>query len=772
MCSSDSRVDDAQARVDRLRDAANEAAKFAVGRYTTFLLVTVYLGIMVGTTTDEHLLRESGLTLPLFGVALPVVPFYMFIPLFYVLLHINVISQYAILAPMLDKLRAALGKLDSPEEEGEQRGLIYPSSFGHMHLRTAKTWRMHFLLWLSTVIPLIVLPVLLLCWIQRQFLPYHSVEITWLHRLYVLGDLLVIWLYWPRRKNREEREREEQKADKPEEVTERRSSWAKRGFLRVPRICRPVWLFKRKIGRRVIYHVVRVGSSAMILAFTLAIATVPGKSEDPSWYAMDVFWPDKDAYMQALEAQWPKTEVATRFILSERHRAGLKRWVLGGFDPDKRTLVLSFLDRMEPRLHRNLVLQEMILVEKPPPPELLAAYKVKDEDLEQAWGEHATGLNLRGRDLRHARLRKSKLYRADFRGANLTEARLSWTNLFKARFDPYERDDGRTTVTLLTGAHLGLANLRGAVLSRAELHGASLWRAELHGARLDSAKLRNADLEGAKLCGADLDGAELHGAILRRAELHGTILTQAELHGAKLHEAKLHGAELRDAELYGAWLGRAELHGTTLDGAKLYGAILTEAELVGCDMRGAYIGGADFSRARIERCDLRDTTDRVLAEDGWTRLKERLKQDLEDCPEVCRIVLKRLEAAAERETKFPRAAKHISDCLVSDDSEWAMYEWRVEDLEGFEGVLVDYRVQLARSDSWVAKAMARRAQRYPGRFPTRRRGTRLADGLVNAYDKALVGDEACDGVKQLDETTINQLRKMVEESQSQDQNGN
>lgn len=60
-------TDEVQARVDRLRAAANEAARFAVARYTTFLLVYVYLGIIVGTTTDEHLLSESGLTLPSFG---------------------------------------------------------------------------------------------------------------------------------------------------------------------------------------------------------------------------------------------------------------------------------------------------------------------------------------------------------------------------------------------------------------------------------------------------------------------------------------------------------------------------------------------------------------------------------------------------------------------------------------------------------------------------------------------------------------------------------
>jgi len=51
--------------VGRLHTAVDEAAKHVVHRYTTFLLVTVYLAITIGSTTDEQLLRESPLPLAL-----------------------------------------------------------------------------------------------------------------------------------------------------------------------------------------------------------------------------------------------------------------------------------------------------------------------------------------------------------------------------------------------------------------------------------------------------------------------------------------------------------------------------------------------------------------------------------------------------------------------------------------------------------------------------------------------------------------------------------
>ena len=43
---------------------------------------------------------------------------------------------------------------------------------------------------------------------------------------------------------------------------------------------------------------------------------------------------------------------------------------------------------------------------------------------------------------------------------------------------------------------------------------------------------------------------------------------------------------------------------------------------------------------------------------------------------------------------------------------------------------------------------------------------------MKAYAKAPAGEEACDGVKQLDVTTIRRLRKLAERFQSQDRNGN
>jgi hypothetical protein len=40
-------------------------------------------------------------------------------------------------------------------------------------------------------------PVLLLLLIQVQFLPYHLEWLTWVHRLAILADVVLLWLLWP-----------------------------------------------------------------------------------------------------------------------------------------------------------------------------------------------------------------------------------------------------------------------------------------------------------------------------------------------------------------------------------------------------------------------------------------------------------------------------------------------------------------------------------------------------------------------------------------------
>ena len=100
-----------EGEVDDLRAAVNEAAKHATTRFTTFLFVTAYLAVAVASTTDEDLLRESPLMLPLLGIGLPLVPFYIVMPWIYVILHGYLLFQLLLLSSKVGPRRRTGSKV-------------------------------------------------------------------------------------------------------------------------------------------------------------------------------------------------------------------------------------------------------------------------------------------------------------------------------------------------------------------------------------------------------------------------------------------------------------------------------------------------------------------------------------------------------------------------------------------------------------------------------------------------------------------------------------
>ena len=101
----------------------------------------------------------------------------------------------------------------------------------------------------------------------------------------------------------------------------------------------------------------------------------------------------------------------------------------------------------------------------------------------------------------------------------------------------------------LRGAKLSEATLFAADLRGVDLRGANLFTADLRGADLGGANLFTADLSGAKLSGVNLCGTDLSGADLRRANLSQANLSQANLSQANLSGATLDGANLGDARV-------------------------------------------------------------------------------------------------------------------------------------------------------------------------------------------------------------------------------
>jgi uncharacterized protein YjbI with pentapeptide repeats len=92
-------------------------------------------------------------------------------------------------------------------------------------------------------------------------------------------------------------------------------------------------------------------------------------------------------------------------------------------------------------------------------------------------------------------------------------------------------------------------DLRRARLAQAHLEGVILWGAHLEGANLEGAHLEGASLQGAQLKRAFLVNAHLEGASLTDSQLEGALLTNAHLERADLQGARLEGTDLTGAQL-------------------------------------------------------------------------------------------------------------------------------------------------------------------------------------------------------------------------------
>lgn len=287
-------------RLERLRASVNDAAKHVSGLYTTFLLVGVYIAITIGSTTDEQLLRESGLSLPILNVSLPIKAFYIIVPFAFVLLHLNLLLQVFLLTQKLVNFDEALqAKGITDHERQEQRGLVFPFTISTIFAQTQESRLVRSLLKTIMSTTLVVGPIALLLGAQMRFLPYHSVPITYGNRSAVLLDLLLIWLLW--------RLILESRGSVPGTSSETRP----------------------KMGRRVVSLMARAMpslASLLTLVLCLSIATVPGEFIDRfGLHAIGYLHRYLDLSGKTLVAEPPPSEIIAAYI--QKGKTAEQAWI-------------------------------------------------------------------------------------------------------------------------------------------------------------------------------------------------------------------------------------------------------------------------------------------------------------------------------------------------------------------------------------------------------------------------------------------------------------
>lgn len=535
--ASDSHKHEARhARLQTLADSINDTARMARGTLSLVLLVALYLGLTLLSSTDENILRNSQVVLPPpLGTGASLVQSYVFAPLVFFYLHGQALLLLIVLARKVQTFEAALRNefpdtttQDSGQEfeaiKREYRDWLSAFTFVQIFRQDPGAWTVsRIFIWFGTD----AIPLFLLFVIDISFVRYQSVVVTWFHHTVFVVDLLfLVYFNW--------------KVFGGSFRVVSRGSVAKQ------------WGRLRIFANAAVTLVKGVVAFGMALLLLLA-AQPPSETEKKTsiwhddngsevWGGWEAVW-DGENLLDVGPCWWWNWRQTCRYLdLSNKWFVTIK-----SDEPDKADDGSRRKCRSELQLAgRNLRFAKFRLARLP-------------------------CVELRNAQLQHANFREAWVQDAYLSGADLTDA---W----------------------LESAHFERADLKESVLVRARLFGAELAGADLRGADLREVDSRfislfgfgSVNLQDVKLDNADLRKAYLWGADLRKADLSRAKLHEAEIRMADLEEANLREANLRNVDLRGlpaffsplfSLFDRTPDPSTNLQDVTLQGADLQEADL-------------------------------------------------------------------------------------------------------------------------------------------------------------------------------------------------
>lgn len=191
--SEDWRIHQNEARNARLRSLAesiNDTARMARTTLTLALLVALYLGVTLLSSTDLNLFLNGQVVLPQVGTGVSVVQSYIFAPPVFVFLHVQALFMLGVLARKVRAYDKALAGEQVPEDRRDEYW-DWLSAFAFVQLFRREHVLAHpsrLLSWLGTN----VVPLGLLFAIDVSFVRYQSESITWFHHGLFIGDLIFV----------------------------------------------------------------------------------------------------------------------------------------------------------------------------------------------------------------------------------------------------------------------------------------------------------------------------------------------------------------------------------------------------------------------------------------------------------------------------------------------------------------------------------------------------------------------------------------------------
>lgn len=482
-----------------------EASKATQSLFTSIIFVCAYTWLTIASTTDVQLLNNAAppsSRLPILGIDIPPVRFYMVAPL--LLLCLYVYFQLG-----LQRLWEELSELPAVFPDGRSLDKkAYPwllNVLVRAHLPRLRDNRSHLSRWQARISVLLawglVPATILLAW--ARYLRAHDWVTTWLHIGLFAGAVGAGLAF------------------------RRLAASTLRGSERRSFMWRRAWKDARALG----------GLATLGTAVALSLLSF--------------------GFIEGIDPASVQTPQQAQRLLAEHYRVDPRRWVPLGL---RRLGLGTSADLTDASLSTKPANWS------PAHPELIDAVKGADlehRNLKHAMAFNAFGVNayMQQSDLRWADFREADLRRADFRAARMRGVNFRFANLAGADF----RNKAEVGEADLTEARFFEATAEGAKFKKAILRNANFGKAHLRGADFSEADLTGADLTGADLRPLeppDPKGTP-KPAVLAKAVLNGANLMRADLRGADLRGASLRGVNLADADLDEAKLQGADLENVT-----------------------------------------------------------------------------------------------------------------------------------------------------------------------------------------------------------------
>ncbi|HWK34438.1 MAG TPA: pentapeptide repeat-containing protein [Hyphomicrobium sp.] len=495
-----------------LLEAVNSSSDTAHTGWLIFLAIMTYLVIAVAGVTHEALLMETPVELPILQVKIQLKQFFQFAPIVLVLFHLGILAQLVLLARKAIEFDHAIGFLEvSGKRTHPLRLELHNFFFVQGIAGPQRSALMNGFLNIMSWLTIVILPVVLLLYMQVAFLPYHDVTTTWINRVFLTLDIVGVLLI---------------------------------GVF----LMRAETSFFQAFWRSTAAHPLSVVTTTIVLAAVAYLsyfaATVPGERLDGIGRKLTAWSAAADA------GPVQQSSFALPFLAGDDALFGIFRRNLDVTDSDLvgeeggKNLRLRGRDLRYAKLDRTDLSGADLTGTRLDGASLIGANLEKaslgcaEPDTVMLSDNRVAGrcVSARNTDLTRARLGHARLWGADLTGAKLDDAQLDSADLGNAIL----------TGASLANAHLDKAELTGGVQAQA----ANFLNASLQGADLTGARLQLADFSSASLQGALLNFAQLDGAVLRDANLEATSLQQATLVAADMNGMRTAGSDMRGAVIW------------------------------------------------------------------------------------------------------------------------------------------------------------------------------------------------------------------------------